>query len=87
MIRNDIDINELIYRLTTKDRVFRISIFICGILIYAIAFSLFFSPYNIVCGGSTGLSLIIKELFGMDPSLFVFIVSSILLVFCYLFLG
>ena len=48
---------------------------------------MFFSPNNIVSGGSVGLSLIIKELFGIDTSLFVFIVSAGLLVVSYIFLG
>ena len=61
MVRNDFYINELVYQLKTKNRLFRIAIFIWGVLIYAISFSLFFSPNNIVSGGSTGLSLIVKE--------------------------
>ena len=82
MIRNDFYVNELIEKLNTKDRVFRVSIFIWGVFIYAISFSLFYSPNNIVSGGSTGLSLIAKEVFGIDTSLFVFIVSFILLFVC-----
>lgn len=87
MVRNDFDVNELIHMLNYKNRPFRVSIFICGILIYAISFSMFFSPNNIVSGGSTGLSLIVKELFNIDSSVFVLIVSLILLVVSYIYLG
>lgn len=87
MIRNDFYVNELIDKLNNKDRVFRIAIFIWGVLIYAISFSLFYSPNNIVSGGSTGLSLVVKEIFGIDTSLFVLIVSFLLLIVCYVFLG
>ena len=66
MNKNDFFVNELIYQLHNKNRLFRIAIFIWGVLIYAISFSLFFSPNNIVCGGSTGLSLVIKEVVGME---------------------
>lgn len=87
MIRNDFYVNELIDKLNSKDRVFRIAIFIWGVLIYALSFSLFYSPNNIVSGGSTGLSLVAKEVFNIDTSLFVLIVSFILLIVCYIFLG
>ena len=87
MNKNDFFVNELIYQLHNKNRLFRIAIFIWGVLIYAISFSLFFSPNNIVCGGSTGLSLVIKEVVGMETSLFVLIISLILLFVSYIFLG
>lgn len=87
MIRNDFYVNDLIEKLNRKDRVFRIAIFIWGVLIYAISFSLFYSPNNIVSGGSTGLSLVVKEIFNIDTSLFVLIISFILLFVCYIFLG
>lgn len=87
MVRNDFNVNELIHMLNYKNRPFRVSIFIWGVLIYAISFSMFFSPNNIVSGGSTGLSLIVKEVFDIDSSVFVLVVSSILLVVSYIFLG
>lgn len=87
MKSNKLYANELIYQLKSKNRLFRISIFIWGVLIYAISFSMFFSPNNLVTGGSTGLSLIIKELIGLDTSLFILIFSLISLVISSIFLG
>ena len=87
MVRNDFYVSDLIYQLKNKNRLFRIAIFIWGVLIYAISFSLFFSPNNIVSGGSTGLSLIVKEIFGIDTCMFVLIISFILLIVSYIFLG
>ena len=80
-------VNELVYQLKNRNRLFRVSIFIWGVLIYAISFSIFFSPQNIVTGGTTGLSIIIKELTGLETSLFVFICSLVFLVISYIFLG
>ena len=80
-------VNELVYQLKNRNRLFRVSIFIWGVLIYAISFSIFFSPQNIVTGGTTGLSIIVKELTGLETSLFVFISSLIFLVISYIFLG
>jgi uncharacterized membrane-anchored protein YitT (DUF2179 family) len=63
------------------------ALFIWGVFLYALSFSLFFSPNNIITGGSTGLSLIIKDVFKIDTSLFVLIFSVIFLVVGYLTLG
>ena len=65
MIRNDFYVDELIEKLNNKDRLFRLAIFIWGVLIYAMSFSLFYCPHHIVSGGSTGLSLIAKEVFSI----------------------
>ena len=87
MKKTDNYVNELVYQLKSKNRLFRIAIFIWGVLIYAISFSMFFSPNNIVSGGTTGLSLIIKEIFGIETSLFVLLFSLFTLIISYVFLG
>ena len=65
MGKADIVVNEIIEQLNTKDRAERCAIFIWGVMIYALAFSIFFSPRNIVTGGSTGLSIIFKDVFNI----------------------
>lgn len=87
MGKSDYVISELINQLNTKNRPERCAIFIWGVLIYAISFSIFFSPINIVTGGTTGLSLILKDLFGISTSFSVFVVSFLLLVIGYFTLG
>ena len=63
------------------------AIFIWGVFTYATAFSVFFSPQNIVTGGTTGLSLLVDKFLKIDTSIFVFIVSFTLLVIGYFLLG
>ena len=87
MGKADIVVNDIIEHLNTKDRAERCAIFIWGIMIYALAFSLFFSPRNIVTGGSTGLSIILKDIFNIDTSVTVFSVSFLLLIVGYFLLG
>lgn len=87
MGKADIVVNEIIEQLNTKDRAERCAIFIWGVMIYAIAFSIFFSPRNIVTGGSTGLSIILKDIFNIDTSVTVFCVSFLLLIVGYFLLG
>jgi len=80
-------IAELIHDLDTRNRPERCAIFIWGVLIYALAFNIFFSPRNIVTGGTTGLSLVLRDLFGFDTSITVFIMSFTLLVIGFFLLG
>ena len=87
MGRGDIVISELVERLNNSDKLERCAIFIWGVLIYAIAFSIFFSPRNIVTGGSTGLSIILEDFLMISPSVTVFLVSFIFLVIGYFLLG
>lgn len=87
MGKADIVVNEIIEQLNTKDRAERCAIFIWGVMVYAIAFSIFFSPRNIVTGGSTGLSIILKDIFNIDTSITVFGISFLLLIVGYFLLG
>ena len=87
MEKRDTRIDEIINNLTTRNRSERIAIFIWGVFTYATAFSVFFSPQNIVTGGTTGLSLLVDKFLKIDTSIFVFIVSFTLLVIGYFLLG
>ena len=79
MEKRDTRIDEIINNLTVRNRSERIAIFIWGVFVYATAFSLFFSPQNIVTGGTAGLSLLVDKFLKIDTSIFVFIVSFTLL--------
>lgn len=58
-----------------------------GILIVAFAFNIFLLPNDIVFGGVSGLSIIVKDYLPIDPSTFILISSLLLLVVSYIFLG
>ncbi len=88
MIRkSDIDINELLLELDRNNRMERVALFIWGVLLYSISFTLFFSNNDIVTGGSAGLANIVNELCGMSMSLFIFLFSLLLLLIGYIALG
>lgn len=63
------------------------ALFIWGILLYSVSFNLFFSPNDIVTGGSTGLGIIINEIYKIDISSFVLIFSIITLIIGFFLLG
>ena len=64
----------------------RSALFIWGILLYSVSFNLFFSPHDIVTGGSTGIAIIINEIYRIDVSAFVLVFSLITLLIGLIFL-
>lgn len=70
-----------------KFRIRRYLQLLLGLFIISIAFNLFLLPNNIVFGGVSGISIIMKQIFGLDPSIFIFIASGFLLIISYIFLG
>lgn len=58
-----------------------------GILLVALAFNLFLSPYNFASNGVSGLAIIVKKFTGLKEGNFIFIANIILLIISYFFLG
>lgn len=58
-----------------------------GITIFALSFNIFILPNNFVYGGVSGVAIITQELFGLEPSMVIFILSILLLVMSYFTLG
>lgn len=80
-------IDELIKKIENKNLVGRYFTLLISCLLVALAFNLFFLPINIVYGGVSGVSIIMKKMFDINPSIFILIVSSILLVISFFTLG
>lgn len=72
-------------KMISKKNVKRMIYLFLGLLAFSCGFSFFLSPNNIVFGGVSGLSIVFKDV--IDPSLFVFIVSCLLLILSWLVLG
>jgi len=85
--KDKFDPQELIEDLKRKDAPERYCIFILGVFLSALAFNVFFSKYNIVTGGSSGLAIIFNSLCGIDESKFILMVSLLLLVLSFFLLG
>ncbi len=69
----------------SRSSISRFIYFILGMLLFSFSFNYFLLPNDLVFGGVSGLSIIFKNI--LDPSIFVFVVSSILLIISYIFLG
>ena len=78
---------DILKKIDKKHRAFRIFEMVIGIFIMAVAFNLFILPNDIVSGGVSGLSLVMKRLFNINVSVFVFIGSMLLLVLSFFTLG
>jgi len=58
-----------------------------GVLLIALSFNIFLLPNNIVFGGVSGLSIIVKDFLPIDPSHFIMISSLLLLIVSFIVLG
>lgn len=86
-LKETFEIDELIKEITRKDAPQRWCLFIFGVFLSALTFNLFYSQYDVVTGGSAGLSIIFNHLYGIDESGFILYVSLGLLVLSFMLLG
>lgn len=78
---------EILEHIKKENFTQRICLFITGTLLYALSFIIFFEPFNIVTGGTTGLAQIINSIKPINISLFVLVASFIIQVLGFLLLG
>lgn len=78
---------NILKRVYKKFKIKRYLQLLLGVTILSLAFNIFILPNNFVYGGVSGLSIITKELFGLDPSTVILILSLLLLVISYFTLG
>ena len=81
------DIEKFLYDLNKKYLGKKIFLFSMGLLVSALAFNLFFNPYDVIPVGSNGLALIIGQFVSVDISLVILIVNLILLIIGLVFFG
>lgn len=82
------DNNEnLLKKIYVKFKIKRYAQLLLGIILLALAFNIFILPNNFVYGGVSGVSIITQRLFGLDPSIVIFVLSVALLVISYFTLG
>lgn len=79
--------NQILEKIESKYKVRRYIQLIIGVLLIASAFNVFLLSNDLVFGGVSGLSIIIKEIIPIDPSQFIMISSLLLLVISFMVLG
>lgn len=78
---------EILKIINEKDRFKRYSFLIVGCFLLAFGFNVFFEPYNLVTGGISGVAIVIDNLFGISPSLFIAACYLLLILLSYYMLG
>lgn len=62
-------------------------VFLAGLEIIAIAINFFYGPINIAVGGSTGISILVDAVWGINRSVTVLVVNGLMLILAAIFLG
>lgn len=60
-------------------------LFVLGVFLLALTYNLFFLPNDLVIGGTTGLAVILKDVF--NPTVFIYVATFALLIISFIFLG
>lgn len=79
--------NDVLKKIDKQHRAFRISELVLGLFIAAVAFNLFILPNDFVSGGVSGISIIVKRFFNVEPALFILISSLLILILSFMLLG
>lgn len=61
--------------------------FVVGVFIYALCFNMLLNPNNLVVSGFSGIAILTENLFGWEPSVFIYACNFILLIFSFFLLG
>lgn len=80
-------IQDSVFNKSPKSTTARYIQMIISLFVSALLYNFFIEPANIATGGVNGIAVIFKHLFRLKPAITIFIISSILLVFSYIFLG
>ena len=84
---NSFDINEFLNKLRKKHFTKNLLTFLFGVTVSAFAFNLFFQKYNVVAGGSTGLSILLNNFMNVDISIILLVLNLICLIIGLSFFG
>lgn len=76
----DLDFKKIISFVNKKDLFLRVVITLIGTILLAINYNLFLDRNNLVVGGVSGLAIIFKQLFSWNSTVFIYIVTAILIV-------
>ena len=79
--------DDILKTITERDRLKRYTFLAIGCFLLAFAFNVLFEPNNLVTGGTSGVAIVINNLFGIPTSTFITIAYISLLILSYMVLG
>ena len=83
-MKEKIDINDLLSRVENKDLIKRYTMLIISLIIYAVAYNMFFVNTGLILGGSGGIAILLKNY--ISPSLTILALSIISLILSMIFM-
>ena len=86
-IKKDILPKDIIKRIYKDNLIRRYIMLFISLLLSAILFNTLTLKTNIVYGGVNGIAIIIKHLYDFSPSIVILVISIIILLFSYMYLG
>ena len=78
---------DILKEVESKNKIIRLIIFFICCFFIALMYNVFFVPNNLVIGGVGGLAIVIKKLFGLNTSVFIGLMTIVLLIISYILLG
>jgi uncharacterized membrane-anchored protein YitT (DUF2179 family) len=76
----NLDFKNIIDTVYKKNMFLRIVITLIGTIILAMNYNIFFLPNNLVVGGISGISIVTKQLFNWNPTIFIYVVTAFLVI-------
>lgn len=80
------DDSNVVKEIYSSGKVKRYTLFVIGVVMQALAFSLFIFPSNMVFGVS-GIAVILNKLFSINPSHMLLLFNAVLIIASYVYLG
>ena len=74
-------------KIERKKQIQRIVILTASLLLSAILYNVILLPLNLVIGGTGGVAIVTKALYGINPSIMIFILSAACVIISFLYLG
>lgn len=81
------DLKKVQVTLSKKNFYLKIFVFLFSVVLLAINYNLFLVPNHFVIGGTSGLAIIFKQLFGLDTAIFIGVSGIFLMILAIRFLG
>lgn len=81
------DLKKVQVTLSKKNFYLKIFVFLFSVVLLAINYNLFLVPNHFVIGGTSGLAIIFKQLFGLETAIFIGVSGIFLMILAIRFLG
>ncbi len=79
--------NNIIETIKGKNKISRVILMIISMILNAILYNLFLLPLNLVTGGTPGIATVTHYVYGINPSIMIFILSLACVIISFLYLG